>query len=71
VNFAEKFAKNNTVTRNVKERISPIIQIGQMISQERIDLERLAEIEIDLRTFGNLTFEQEKEKREILTKYEK
>ena len=42
-----------------------------MISQERIDLERLAEIEIDLRTFGNLTFEQEKEKREILTKYEK
>ena len=50
--------------------INQNIESIQTVIESTNDLRKIAEIERDFSTFGTLTFEQEKEKTEILKKYE-
>ena len=50
--------------------INQNIESIKTVIESTNDLRKLAEIERDFSTFGTLTFEQEKEKTEILKKYE-
>lgn len=50
--------------------INKYIESIKTVIESTNDLKKLAEIERDFSTFGTLTFEQQKEKTEILKKYE-